>query len=63
MAFDTGPGLRMRTGDCRIFCTRFLPASKCWNNKVLPTPAQIITKPRAQAVDPTGEESLDDAIT
>jgi spore germination cell wall hydrolase CwlJ-like protein len=32
-------------------------------NKVLPTPAQIITKPQAQAVDPTGEESLNDAIT
>jgi spore germination cell wall hydrolase CwlJ-like protein len=32
-------------------------------SKVLPTPAQIITKPQAQAVDPTGEKSLDDAIT
>jgi spore germination cell wall hydrolase CwlJ-like protein len=32
-------------------------------SKVLPTPAQIITKAQAQAVDPTGEESLDDAIT
>ena len=32
-------------------------------SKSLPTPAQIITKPQAQAVDPTGEESLDDAIT
>jgi len=32
-------------------------------NKVPPTTAQIITKPQAQAVDPTGEESLDDAIT
>jgi len=32
-------------------------------SKVLPTPTQIITKPQAQAVDPTGEESLDDAIT
>jgi len=32
-------------------------------SKVLPTPAQIITKPQAQAVDPTGKEILDDAIT
>jgi spore germination cell wall hydrolase CwlJ-like protein len=32
-------------------------------SKVLPTPAQIITKSQVQAVDPTGEESLDDAIT
>ena len=32
-------------------------------SKVLPTPAQIITKPQAQAVDPTGEEPLDNAIT
>ena len=32
-------------------------------NKVPPTPAQIITKPQAQAVDPTGKEPLDDAIT
>lgn len=31
-------------------------------SKVLPTPAQIITKPQAQAVDPTGKEILDDAI-
>lgn len=32
-------------------------------SKVPPTPAQIITRPQAQAVDPTGTESLDDAIT
>ena len=32
-------------------------------SKVPPTPAQIITKPQAQAVDPTGEELMDDAIT
>ena len=32
-------------------------------SKALPTPTQIITKPQAQAVDPTGEEPLDDAIT
>jgi len=32
-------------------------------NKSQPTPAQLITRPQAQAVDPTGEESLDDAIT
>ena len=32
-------------------------------NKAQPTPAQIITRPQAQAVDPTGDESLDDAIT
>jgi spore germination cell wall hydrolase CwlJ-like protein len=32
-------------------------------SKVLPTPAQIITKPQAQAVDSTGTELLDDAIT
>jgi spore germination cell wall hydrolase CwlJ-like protein len=32
-------------------------------SKVPPTPAQIITKPQAQAVDPTGKELLDDAIT
>jgi spore germination cell wall hydrolase CwlJ-like protein len=32
-------------------------------SKVPPTPAQIITRPQAQAVDPTGDESLDDAIT
>ena len=31
--------------------------------KTLPTPAEIITKPQAQAVDPTGDEPLDDAIT
>lgn len=28
-----------------------------------PSPAQLITKPQAQAVDPTGEEPLNDAIT
>ena len=32
-------------------------------SKKLPTPAQIITKPQAQSVDPIGEEPLDDAIT
>ena len=32
-------------------------------SKTLPTPAEIITKPQAQAVDPTGEEPLDGAIT
>jgi len=32
-------------------------------SKVPPTPAQIITKPQAQAVDSTGKEPLDDAIT
>lgn len=32
-------------------------------SKALPTPAQLITKPQVQAVDPTGEEPLDDAIT
>ena len=32
-------------------------------SKTLPTPAEIITKPQAQAVDPTGDEPLDDAIT
>jgi spore germination cell wall hydrolase CwlJ-like protein len=32
-------------------------------SKVPPTPAQIITEPQAQAVDPTGEDPLDDAIT
>lgn len=32
-------------------------------SKVLPTAAQIITKPQAQAVDTTGKELLDDAIT
>jgi spore germination cell wall hydrolase CwlJ-like protein len=32
-------------------------------SKTLPTPAEIITKPQAQAVDPAGEEPLDDAIT
>jgi spore germination cell wall hydrolase CwlJ-like protein len=28
-----------------------------------PTPAEIITKPQAQSVDPIGDEPLDDAIT
>jgi len=32
-------------------------------SKSLPTPAEIITKPQAQSVDPIGEEPLDDAIT
>ena len=32
-------------------------------SKMPPTPAEIITKPEAQAVDPVGEEPLDDAIT
>ena len=32
-------------------------------SKTLPTPAEIITKPQAQSVDPIGEEPLDDAIT
>jgi len=32
-------------------------------SKTLPTPAEIITKPQAQSVDPAGEEPLDDAIT
>lgn len=32
-------------------------------NKTLPTPAEIITKPQAQSVDPTGGEPLDGAIT
>jgi spore germination cell wall hydrolase CwlJ-like protein len=31
--------------------------------KPLPTPAEIITKPEVQAVDPAGEEPLDHAIT
>jgi spore germination cell wall hydrolase CwlJ-like protein len=31
--------------------------------KKLPSPSEIITKPEAQAVDPVGEEPLDDAIT
>jgi len=31
--------------------------------KTLPSPSEIITKPEAQAVDPVGEEPLDDAIT
>lgn len=30
---------------------------------MLPSPAQLITRPQAQAVDPTGEEPLNDAIT
>ena len=32
-------------------------------SKTQPTPAEIITKPQAQSVDPTGEEPLEDAIT
>lgn len=32
-------------------------------SKVLPSPSEIITKSGAQAVDPVGEEPLDDAIT
>ena len=32
-------------------------------SKAPPTPAEIITKTEAQAVDPTGEEPLNDAIT
>jgi spore germination cell wall hydrolase CwlJ-like protein len=32
-------------------------------SKGLPTRVEIINKPEAQAVDPTGEEPLDDAIT
>jgi spore germination cell wall hydrolase CwlJ-like protein len=32
-------------------------------SKTPPTPAEIITKPQAHAVDPVGEEPLDDAIT
>ena len=32
-------------------------------SKTPPTPAEVITKPQAQAVDPIGEEPLDDAIT
>lgn len=32
-------------------------------NKTPPAPSEIITKPEAQAVDPAGEEPLDDAIT
>lgn len=32
-------------------------------SKTLPTQAEIINKPEAQAVDPTGKEPLDDAIT
>ena len=32
-------------------------------SKALPTPAETITKPQAQSVDPTGGEPLDDAIT
>lgn len=32
-------------------------------SKAPPTPAQLISKPQAQAVDPAGEEPLDDAIT
>jgi spore germination cell wall hydrolase CwlJ-like protein len=32
-------------------------------NKALPSPSKIITKTEAQAVDPVGEEPLNDAIT
>lgn len=32
-------------------------------SKALPTPSEIITKPEVQAVDPVGEEPLNDAIT
>ena len=32
-------------------------------SKAVPSPSEIITKPEAQAVDPIGEEPLDDAIT
>jgi spore germination cell wall hydrolase CwlJ-like protein len=32
-------------------------------SKALPSPSEIITKPEAQAVDPVGEDPLDDAIT
>jgi spore germination cell wall hydrolase CwlJ-like protein len=32
-------------------------------SKTIPTAAEVITKPEAQSVDPTGEEPLDDAIT
>lgn len=32
-------------------------------SKTIPAAAEIITKPQAQSVDPTGEEPLDDAIT
>jgi spore germination cell wall hydrolase CwlJ-like protein len=32
-------------------------------SKALPSPSEIITKPEAQAVDPVGEEPLNDAIT
>lgn len=32
-------------------------------SKALPSQSEIITKPEAQAVDPIGEEPLDDAIT
>ena len=32
-------------------------------SKPLPAPSELITKPEAQAVDPAGEEPLDDAIT
>lgn len=32
-------------------------------NKTHPDPAELITKPQVQAVDPTGDEPMDDAIT
>jgi len=37
--------------------------SSAGGSKALPTKAEIINKPEAQAVDPTGKEPLDDAIT
>ena len=37
--------------------------SSAEGSKALPTQAEIINKPEAQAVDPTGKEPLDDAIT
>lgn len=58
MALDTGPGLRMWTGDCLIFCTRFLPAIKCWNNKVL----NVNSLP-AKATDTVAGHSGSGAIT
>ena len=32
-------------------------------NNTLPSPSEVITKPEAQAVDPSGENPLDDALT
>ena len=37
--------------------------SSAEGSKALPTQGEIINKPEAQAVDPTGKEPLDDAIT